>query len=696
MFNAERNETYGVSVDDPITYTLTTKGFLSDGCSHPVTINGGYGNDTFDVLRNKCVLDLNGDSDNDSFVVRSFAAPEILPDGSLGNKTFDVSIKVCDPVAENSEEEFTCGDNTIAIEAPADPDYLVNSLVDIDGGTGIDRLTIVGTEFGDKYVIDDGKIFGGGLTVKFTNINYLDVAGLEGDDEFYVLSTNPSLLLSLYGSLGSDTFFITPESVKPVISKNLRGHRGIFEHLVSSSDPHYMDMKVRGVQCDVLDNDGDFGYVSVVDQGGFHLMTEDGDGSFSFFVYPTTRPVQDVVVNIVAPAALDENRYVLVNGGDSAILNFTADKGLLPQEVTVTYNPNVVQLDITEKNLMLKILVDLDGGNTKDERFIQTEQSLIPVDIRLIPSVNNTNGAKSVSIVERLGGLSVMEGMRGFNTSYDVYVRPCSLANDIKITMDMSVANQLILNKTVLTSSDFENDECKAVVEVAAFDDGWAEGDHYVNIQHFVSTSDGIPINLTDNSILFASNVLIHVYDDDTGGVIIRESNGITAVAEMNEEENDHTVSPQLFTDEYFIRLTREPDKIVQIDIASIAVATDYDSIFTPPGRNFTVRTQINVNGSESATLIFTKANWFDEVLVIVTAIDDDIEEGVDLLNFASKPSNLVSGINLIASSFRPLLLKSLRTLNVPGIDSRTNVYIWWRLVLCSTTWRSAHAPKRA
>ena len=42
MFNAERNETYGVSVDDPIEWTLTTKGYLSDGCSHPITINGWF------------------------------------------------------------------------------------------------------------------------------------------------------------------------------------------------------------------------------------------------------------------------------------------------------------------------------------------------------------------------------------------------------------------------------------------------------------------------------------------------------------------------------------------------------------------------------------------------------------------------------------------------------------------------------
>jgi hypothetical protein len=45
MFNDERNETYGVYTSDYINTTLTTKGYLSDGCSHPVTINGGYGND---------------------------------------------------------------------------------------------------------------------------------------------------------------------------------------------------------------------------------------------------------------------------------------------------------------------------------------------------------------------------------------------------------------------------------------------------------------------------------------------------------------------------------------------------------------------------------------------------------------------------------------------------------------------------
>lgn len=72
-----------------------------------------------------------------------------------------------------------------------------------------------------------------------------------------------------------------------------------------------------------------------------------------------------------------------------------------PKEVHVTYNQNVTKLDNAEINLMLKILVDLDGGKTKDDRFINTEQSVLPVDIILLPSINNTAGAKSVAVRER-------------------------------------------------------------------------------------------------------------------------------------------------------------------------------------------------------------------------------------------------------------------------------------------------------
>ena len=72
-----------------------------------------------------------------------------------------------------------------------DPEYLLNSLVAIDGGTEASRLTMTGTEFGDSFTVQDEQIYGAGLGLTFTNIAHSDVAGLEGNDEMIVLSTKP-------------------------------------------------------------------------------------------------------------------------------------------------------------------------------------------------------------------------------------------------------------------------------------------------------------------------------------------------------------------------------------------------------------------------------------------------------------------------------------------------------------------------
>lgn len=156
-------------------------------------------------------------------------------------------------------------------------------------------------------------------------------------------------------------------------------------------------MVVAGIEANVMDNDGDYGWVYTVDQGGFHLMTEDGEGAFSFFLYPTAIPEDDLYVNIVAPAARDENRYVFVNNAIAEIL-YWASGEMEPKEIKVTYNTDVMKLDNTDINLMLKLLVDVDGGKTKDYQYVNTEQSVLPIDITLLPSVNNIAGAKSILV----------------------------------------------------------------------------------------------------------------------------------------------------------------------------------------------------------------------------------------------------------------------------------------------------------
>ena len=131
LYNSERDELSNVAVSDPIQTTLTTRGYLSNGNSDPITINGQYGDDFFDVLRNLDIVDLNGESGDDTFVIRSFVAV-IREDGSLGES----GVKKVKARGNDGNDEFQIGDVNPEAQGVA---YVVNSLVDIDGGTGNDQ-----------------------------------------------------------------------------------------------------------------------------------------------------------------------------------------------------------------------------------------------------------------------------------------------------------------------------------------------------------------------------------------------------------------------------------------------------------------------------------------------------------------------------------------------------------------------------
>ena len=47
--------------------------------------------------------------------------------------------------------------------------------------------------------------------------------------------------------------------------------------------------------------------------------------------------------------------------------------------------------------------------------------------------------------------------------------------------------------------------------------------------------TSGEQIMLTNESPLYAANVLVTIYDDDSPGVIIEESHGVTALAELDD-----------------------------------------------------------------------------------------------------------------------------------------------------------------
>ena len=327
--------------------------------------------------------------------------------------------------------------------------------------------------------------------------------GREGNDKFSILSTSPELQVSVYGNKGSDQFYVTPRKVDPVISKNLRGHRGILEHTINSTtDELYNGLLVEGVAVDVLDNDGNQGYISFVETEAVHLLFEDDyDEHFFFTVFPTRMPEGLVSVNIVGQ--LDDNgeTYMqLCHVGEclsnpemddvprAIILNFT---DITPQVVEVRYNPVAVPLNVTDENLLIKSVVD--EVVSTDERFIATEQSIIPIDIKLIPS-KTSEQAKSITIVEPTGKTIVAEGENGFGASYDIYLRPCSdeMKSDTELWINETVPDQVILDMYYINGDDWGTD-CKVTVNVAAYDDDDAKGDHFVTLAHVATnkTSGG-------------------------------------------------------------------------------------------------------------------------------------------------------------------------------------------------------------
>src|SRR5262249_539346 len=125
--------------------------------------------------------------------------------------------------------------------------YNVNAPVSVDGGTGFDKLVVLGTEFADDIVISVKGIFGAGLNVRYDNVEVVEVDGLEGDDEFFVQSTKFGVAYRVIGGLGRETINVGGDVVEDIVTRELEGVSGTIDHLVTSDkDPFYDGLPVDG------------------------------------------------------------------------------------------------------------------------------------------------------------------------------------------------------------------------------------------------------------------------------------------------------------------------------------------------------------------------------------------------------------------------------------------------------------------
>ncbi|KGM48448.1 matrixin family metalloprotease [Pseudooceanicola atlanticus] len=313
----------GIAEDDFFLTIEVTRGWLSNGISFPMTINGGIGDDSFTVYHNKAVLSLNGEAGDDIFEVRAFAL--------VGSQ---------EPQRERTD--LTGGDGADLVR------YAVNAPVNINGGDGFDTLIVIGTEFGDDFVITDDGVFGAGLNVNFVNIESLRIDGAEGNDRFFLQSTLESVLTELFGGLGDDTFFTSGET-PPVVSNDFRGHSGIITHeMTAGGDARYDGQTVFGISANVADDDTPFAILT--ETQGSTIVTEGDATGDTYTVRLTRQPTEDVFVTVGAPlpspSARQQGIYAFRVAsteldaetrldGSSVVLKFTSANWATAQEVQV-------------------------------------------------------------------------------------------------------------------------------------------------------------------------------------------------------------------------------------------------------------------------------------------------------------------------------------------------------------------------
>lgn len=276
----------------------TTRGWLSRGNSEALLAVGGTGDDTFSVYSNQAATRLEGNDGNDLFVVRAFALAETTASGE---------IDWIDPVRQIARPKLTNGFSTAAetdIRTGAGNNqvqYNINVPVSIDGGNGFDKVVVLGTEFADHIVVTDKAVYGAGLAVSYVNVEVLEIDTLEGDDIIDVLSTAPGIATRVIGGLGSDMFNVAGDVTGDVVSRDIEGTSSVVNHDLRSIDDRYNAISVPGVDVTVA-RPGQ-GQVVIEETNGFTEVREGGiqDNYLVYLAFNNTDWVYVTVSGADAP-----------------------------------------------------------------------------------------------------------------------------------------------------------------------------------------------------------------------------------------------------------------------------------------------------------------------------------------------------------------------------------------------------------
>ncbi|MFT5526548.1 MAG: hypothetical protein ACI9HK_004525, partial [Pirellulaceae bacterium] len=552
------NPDHGLSPDEFFQTTPITRGFLSNGISHSSTIFGGKGNDSFTVYRNLAELFLFGDEDDDNFVVRAF-----------------VKVDPNDPKAPYTNINGGQGADFIA--------FTVNAPVRIEGGDGFDTLTVIGTEFGDDFVVTESGVFGGGLFITYGGLEKVEIDALEGNDRFFIESTNENVVVEIIGGLGSDTFNVsggTGDEPIEVVSNGLEGHSGIIQHLLSSVDGRYHDVFVRDQPVKVADND-EAGIVITPIKGALRVFEETLTAAAPMLVASEysvvlTRSPRETVRVAASPIGLSES--VKTAGGKNLLLNglengttlfFDRTNWFIPQIITVSTPDDALAQGNRTSVIQHKVI----EGVSADDRGAYDNLAVLSVPVEVID-----NDSASVVIVQSNDDTTVAENASGDLPASDQYYILLSQeprgdvtlflnSDDLQLT---DVSGDSLTDQTfTFSNSDWAN-RLPQTITVSAFDDELAEGVHYARIQHNIAdvTSQDNFLNLNLKGLV--DNLGISINGDTGAGYTAEIEADLTGTLEAWKLS---VKGPAFKADGGFITLDTEGDITAQVVPGSTVAA---------------------------------------------------------------------------------------------------------------------------
>ena len=378
-------------------------------------------------------------------------------------------------------------------------------------------------------------------------------------------------------------------------------HSVTISHSATSRNGAYNGIAIDDVSVTVLDDDR--AGVSIIESEGGTTVTEGEGGSDNYTVVLASEPT----ANVRIMAASDTPGVGLVNGRDDAYLTFTPSNWNSAQTVTAS---------VVDDNI--------DQSGNRREVIIHSASSADPnYGVIAAPYVTVTvldDDRAGVSIIESDGFTSVSEAAgAGQSDTYTVALTSEPIGG-VTVRISSNQPDAVVVrgpgrlsDRLAFSRSNWSTPQTVTVTGVGDSVD--QEVDRSVAISHIASSHHDPAYHG------FSSRLSVVVVDNDTAGVRVRESEGFTSVREA--------AGPGQW-DRYTVVLTSEPAAKVTLRISS-----------DKPGAVTLSR----------ATLTFHRLNWNVAQTVIVTGVEDHVDQPlnrrVTISHAASSADPVYDGISI-------------------------------------------------